>query len=89
MDVAGDSQTLAAAVNHASLNIGNSLGAALGGVVVAAGLGYLSPVWLGLGLAALGVIIAIISVVTHRRSDSKLAGRLSLQQNAVLDGTLS
>ena len=43
MDVAGDSQTLAAAVNHSALNIGNSLGALLGGAVIAAGFGYLAP----------------------------------------------
>ena len=38
MDVAGDAQTLGAAMNHASLNIANALGAWLGGLVIAAGL---------------------------------------------------
>ena len=38
MQVAGDAQTIGAAMNHASLNIANALGAWLGGVVVAAGL---------------------------------------------------
>ncbi len=52
MDVAGDSQTLAAAVNHSSLNLGNSLGALLGGVVIAAGWGYVAPTWIGLALLA-------------------------------------
>jgi len=88
MDVAGDSQTLAAAVNHASLNLGNSLGAALGGVVVAAGLGYLAVTWVGLVLAALGVIIAVISVTVERRALHR-AGRLGLKQDSVLDGALS
>jgi DHA1 family inner membrane transport protein len=88
MDVAGDSQTLAAAVNHASLNLGNSLGAALGGVVVAAGLGYLSVTWVGLVMAAVGVIILTVSLLIHRRSLQR-AGSLGLQQDAVLDGTLS
>ena len=32
IDVAGDAQTLAAALNHSALNIGNSLGALLGGL---------------------------------------------------------
>ena len=59
MDVAGESQTLAAAVNHSALNIGNSLGAALGGAVIAAGLGYLAPTWLGLGLCVPGVLFAL------------------------------
>ena len=38
MQVAGDAQTIGAAMNHASLNVANALGAWLGGVVVAAGL---------------------------------------------------
>jgi MFS transporter, DHA1 family, inner membrane transport protein len=84
INVAGDSQTLAAAINHASLNIGNSIGAALGGVVVAAGLGYLSVTWIGLVLCVLGVIIAIISFGVDRRSLQR-AGSLGLQEDAVLD----
>ena len=53
------SQTLAAAVNHSALNLGNSLGAFLGGVVIAAGLGYLAPTWVGLLLCVPGVALAL------------------------------
>ncbi len=88
MNVAGDSQTLAAAINHASLNIGNSVGAVLGGAAVGAGLGYLSVTWVGLVLCALGVIIAIISFSAERRSLHR-AGSLGLKQDAVLDGPLT
>jgi MFS transporter, DHA1 family, inner membrane transport protein len=87
MNVAGDSQTLAAAINHASLNIGNSIGAALGGVVVAAGLGYLAVTWLGLVLCSLGVVIAVISFSVERRALHR-AGSLGLEQDAVLNGPL-
>lgn len=66
MDVAGDSQTLAAAINHSALNIGNSLGAWLGGVTIAAGLGYLSPAWVGLLLCAPGVALALVSLAMQR-----------------------
>lgn len=59
MDVAGESQTLAAAVNHSALNIGNALGALLGGAVIAAGWGYLAPTWLGLVLCLPGVLLAL------------------------------
>ncbi len=59
MDVARDSQSIAAALNHSALNIGNSLGAYLGGLAIAAGLGYRAPVWVGLGLSCLGVLLAI------------------------------
>jgi DHA1 family inner membrane transport protein len=88
INVAGDSQTLAAAVNHASLNIGNSIGAALGGVVVGAGLGYLSVTWVGLVLTALGIVIASLSFTTERRRLHRSRG-LGLQQDAVLDRALS
>ncbi|MGA0568850.1 MFS transporter [Rathayibacter sp. KR2-224] len=59
MDVARDSQSIAAALNHSALNIGNSLGAYLGGAAIAAGLGYRAPVWVGLVLTALGLVLAI------------------------------
>ncbi|MEO8263240.1 MAG: MFS transporter [Pseudolysinimonas sp.] len=67
MDVAGDSQTLAAAINHSSLNIGNSLGALLGGVVIAAGLGYVAPTWVGLALCVPGVLFALAGALVSRR----------------------
>lgn len=68
MDVAGESQTLAAALNHSALNIGNSLGALLGGVVIAAGWGYLAPAWLGLVLCVPGVLFALAGWAVTRRS---------------------
>ncbi|OYX58451.1 MAG: arabinose ABC transporter permease [Micrococcales bacterium 32-70-13] len=68
MDVAGESQTLAAALNHSALNVGNALGAFLGGLVVAAGWGYLTPAWVGLLLAFGGVMLAIVSVALERRT---------------------
>ncbi|GAB3606985.1 MFS transporter [Conyzicola nivalis] len=72
MDVAGDSQTLAAAANHAALNLGNSLGAYLGGVTIAAGLGYLSPAIVGLLLCVPGIGLALFSVVLQRRRPIRL-----------------
>ena len=59
MDVARDSQSIAAALNHSALNIANSLGAYLGSVAIAAGLGVKhSPVWIGIVLSMAGVSIA-------------------------------
>ena len=67
MQVAGSAQTLAAASNHAALNLANALGAWLGGVVIAAGYGYTAPSVVGVGLAALGLGILGISLLVHRR----------------------
>ncbi len=68
MDVASESQTMAAAVNHSALNIGNSLGAFLGGAVIAAGWGYLAPTWLGLALCIPGVGFALAGWFVTRRA---------------------
>jgi len=90
MDVAGDGQSLAAAINHASLNLGNSLGALLGGAAIAAGFGYLAPTWIGLVLAAIGALIAAVALVAQRRSDSlELAGQVALDEDAVFDRPLA
>ena len=90
MDVAGDGQSLAAAINHSSLNIGNSLGAYLGGLTIAAGLGYLSPTWVGLLLCVPGVALALVALVLQRRSDrSEAARQIRLDEDAVLDRTLA
>jgi DHA1 family inner membrane transport protein len=67
MDVAGESQTLAAAANHSALNIGNSLGAFLGGAVIAAGFGYLAPTWVGLLLCVPGVALALWGALLSRK----------------------
>jgi MFS transporter, DHA1 family, inner membrane transport protein len=68
MDVAGDAQTLGAAMNHASLNVANALGAWLGGLVIAAGFGYRSPALVGAALSAVGFLVLVVSAVLARRS---------------------
>ncbi len=73
MDVAGDSQTLAAAVNHSSLNLGNSLGAVLGGAVIAAGWGYIAPTWIGLALCFPGILLAILGGLITRAAPAPTA----------------
>ena len=67
MDVAGDAQTLGAAMNHASLNVANALGAWLGGLVIAAGWGLRAPALVGLGLSLGGVAILLVSARLHVR----------------------
>lgn len=74
MDVAGDAQTMAAAVNHSALNIGNSLGAFLGGTVIAAGWGYLAPTWVGLSLCVPGVMFALMGWAVTRGGSHAEAG---------------
>lgn len=66
MDVAGDAQAIAAALNHSSMNIGNALGAFLGGLVIGAGMGYLAPIIIAMILTVLGIIIVAVSYLVPR-----------------------
>ncbi|WP_171962385.1 MFS transporter [Bordetella trematum] len=67
MDVAGDAQTLAAALNHSAFNIANALGAWLGGVAIDAGLGWSSTGWVGALLALAGLAVHYWALADMRR----------------------
>jgi MFS transporter, DHA1 family, inner membrane transport protein len=73
MDVAGDNQSIAAALNHSSLNIGNSLGAFLGGVVISLGWGFAAPPWVGAVLSLAGLGIAVLAFALEARSRRAVA----------------
>jgi DHA1 family inner membrane transport protein len=76
---ADDAPTLASGANIAAFNVGNALGAWLGGLTIAAGLGYASPLWVGaaMTLVALAVVAAAAAVraghFRSRRQPSTLA----------------
>ena len=74
IDAAGHAETLGAAVSHGSLNIGNALGAWLGGVTIAAGFGYRSPLLLGAVLSLVGfAVLAVAFAVDRSPSDHSAA----------------
>ena len=77
MDVAADAQTLAAALNHSAFNIANALGAWLGGIAIAGGLGWASTGWMGALLAAAGLLIFGWSWMDERRNTSSGTAPLS------------
>jgi DHA1 family inner membrane transport protein len=68
--LAGDAPNLAAASIQAAFNISNSLGAWIGGAVIAAGLGYAAPNLAGAGLAAVGLVIAATAWRLERRQEA-------------------
>jgi MFS transporter, DHA1 family, inner membrane transport protein len=70
--VAPGAQLMGAALNQSAMNVANSLGAALGGTVIAAGLGYRAPAWAGIGLAIVGLGLAALSFSLDRRPDKNL-----------------
>ncbi|HEX8447207.1 MAG TPA: MFS transporter, partial [Sphingomonas sp.] len=67
MDVAADAQTLAAALNHSAFNMANALGAWLGGLSIAAGLGWTSTGPIGAVLSAAGLLIYLVARRSARR----------------------
>jgi DHA1 family inner membrane transport protein len=61
MDVAGEAQSLAAALNHSAFNVANALGPWLGGLAIAAGFGLTSTGYVGCALAIGGLAVWGIS----------------------------
>lgn len=68
MDVAGDAQTLAAALNHSAFNFANAMGALLGGTLVAAGMSWTSLGTVGALLPIGGLLIVAASLAQQRRT---------------------
>jgi MFS transporter, DHA1 family, inner membrane transport protein len=73
METAGEAQMLGAALNHSALNLANALGAWMGGLVIAAGLGFRAPGAVGVALAAAGLLPLAASALLRRaeRAGSK------------------
>ena len=87
MDVAHEGQSLAAALNHSTLNTANALGAWLGSLVLAAGWGYGAPSLVGAGLAVLGVGVAVSSALLERRDRAAVVPTAAGQPAAVTPAT--
>lgn len=68
MDVAGEAQTLAAALNHSAFNTANALGPLLAGTAVAAGFGWGSTGWVAVGLTLGGLAIWVWAWLDGRRT---------------------
>ncbi|MCI2957557.1 MFS transporter [Agromyces atrinae] len=74
MRFAGDAPTVASGANIAALNVGNALGAWLGGVTIAAGLGFVSPLWVGAGLAVAALLVLLPASIAAASAESRDAG---------------
>jgi DHA1 family inner membrane transport protein len=68
IDVSGEAQGLAASLNHSAFNVANALGAFLGGAVIAQQLGWLAPIWIGVGLSLVGLIIFKIALSVEKNA---------------------
>ena len=77
MDVAGEAQALAAALNHSAFNVANALGPWLSGLAIRAGWGLTSTGWVGAALAVGGLAIWSVAVAADGRAARRAARRIS------------
>ncbi len=63
---APEAPSLMGAMNLASLNVANAVGAAAGGAAIAAGYGLLSAVWAGFALTLVGLVIFGVTLLEKR-----------------------
>ncbi|MBD7961034.1 MFS transporter [Comamonas avium] len=72
MQAASQAPGLASSVNVGAFNLGNAVGAALGGMVIGQGLGYAAVPWVGAALAAGGLALVWLGSM-HRREAKQCA----------------
>lgn len=80
MKYAASAPTLASGANIGAFNVGNALGAWLGGVTITAGLGYTSPIWAGAGITLLGLAVMIIAAAGAKRTAALSTTTAAAQQ---------
>lgn len=72
MQIAKGAEMLASSLLQATSNFGNAIGAYLGGLPIAAGLGYTSPEFVGAGLAFIGVGFCLLLYFKNRSTGQEL-----------------
>ena len=77
MAAASDAPNLASALNIGAFNLGNAIGAALGGGVIGAGLGFPAVALAGAGAAATGLALLILIRGTAGASTDRRMSRMS------------
>ncbi|MDR6417370.1 MFS transporter [Pseudarthrobacter sulfonivorans] len=86
MKYAAGAPTLASGANIGAFNVGNALGAWLGGVTITAGLGYTSPIWAGAGITLLGLAVMIVAAAGAKRTAARTAARQASAQETSTAG---
>ncbi len=76
MQAAAQAPGLASSVNVGAFNLGNALGAALGGVVIGQGLGYAAVPFVGAALAAGGLVLVWVGNAGKRDAAGKSAASM-------------
>ena len=71
MQYAGGAPTLASGANIGAFNVGNALGAWVGGVGITASLGYTSPIWIGAAITSAGLIVMLFAASSAKRATTQ------------------
>ncbi|GGW32448.1 MFS transporter [Arenibacter certesii] len=74
------SEMLGASMNHSAFNMGNASGAYFGGLPIAMGADFTAPSIVGASMAASGVLIGILIVITRRSKKRRRARSLAFNQ---------
>lgn len=74
MQFAGRAPTLASGANIAAFNLGNAIGAWLGGLGISIGWGYRSPIGIGAALSAGGLLVLLVAIRRSRAASRPGSG---------------
>jgi len=90
MKYADSAPTLASGANIGAFNVGNALGAWLGGVTITAGLGYTSPIWAGAATTLAGlVVMAVAAAGAAKRARNAAARTAGNNDGGTNDGVVN
>lgn len=87
MHFADDAPSVASGANIAALNIGNAIGAWIGGLAIAAGLGFVSPLWVGAALATGAFLILLPTSIASSRNERTPVTETSAERASVVAGS--
>jgi DHA1 family arabinose polymer transporter-like MFS transporter len=77
MENSKEAEMLGSSLGQSGFNIGNAIGAFLGGIPLTMGYSYVAPQWVGAGLAACGVVLALIMLSGKRGQGNPTVGSLA------------
>lgn len=84
LSYASHAPTLASGANIAAFNLGNALGAWIGGLTIAAGLGYRSPLWVGAAMTVGAAVVVAVAALAARGRSRRLSDDLSKNSDETL-----
>ena len=87
MHFADDAPSVASGANIAALNIGNAIGAWIGGLAIAAGLGFVSPLWVGAALVTGAFLILLPTSIASSRNERTPVTETSAERASVVAGS--